>query len=70
MTDELKKAIENANTEEERKAVAEKFMDEIQQLSDEELEEVAGGAHIVSMIDPEGMSLRSRSKHRNAVVLE
>jgi len=43
MTDELKKAIENAHTDEEKKAVAEKFKDEIQALSDEELEEVAGG---------------------------
>jgi len=29
MTDELKKAIENAKTEEEKKAVAEKFKDEL-----------------------------------------
>jgi len=43
MTDELKKAFENAKTDEEKKAVAEKYMDEIQELSDEELEEVAGG---------------------------
>jgi len=43
MTDELKKAIDNANTEEEQKAVAEKYKDELQQLSDEELEGVAGG---------------------------
>jgi len=44
MTDELKKAFENAKTEEEKKAVVEKFKDELQQLSDEELKEVAGGA--------------------------
>jgi len=43
MTDELKKAFENANTEEEKKAVAEKFQNEMKELSDEELEEVAGG---------------------------
>jgi len=45
MTDELKKAIENARTEEDKKAIVEKFKDEIQQLSDEELEEVAGGVN-------------------------
>lgn len=43
MTDELKKAIELAKTEEEKKAVNEKFKDEIMKLSDEELDEVSGG---------------------------
>jgi len=43
MTDEIKKAFENAKTDEEKKAVAEKFKDEMKQLSDEELEEVTGG---------------------------
>jgi len=43
MTDELKKALESAKTEEEKKAVAEKFGDEMKELSPEELEGVAGG---------------------------
>jgi len=43
MTDELKKALESANTEEEKKAVVEKFSDEMKELSDEELAGVAGG---------------------------
>jgi len=34
MTDELKKAIESAKTDEEMKAVAEKFREEIMKLSD------------------------------------
>jgi len=43
MTDELKKALENAKTDEEKKAVVEKFKDEIKELSPEELSEIAGG---------------------------
>jgi len=43
MTEELKKAIESAQTEEDKKAVVEKFKDEIKKLQDEELEGVAGG---------------------------
>lgn len=43
MTDELKKAIENAKTEEDKKVVVEKFKDEIRELTPEELEGVAGG---------------------------
>jgi len=44
MTEELKKALESAHTEEEKKAVAEKFKDELRELSPEELEGVAGGS--------------------------
>lgn len=43
MTDELKKALLEAKTEEERKNVAKKFEDEIRELSDEELDSVSGG---------------------------
>lgn len=43
MTDELKKTIENAKTEEDMKGVAEEFKDEMKKLSDEELDGVAGG---------------------------
>jgi len=43
MTDELKKALESAKTEEEKKAVVETFKDQLRELSTEELEGVAGG---------------------------
>jgi len=44
LTDELKKALESAKTEEEKKAVVEKFKDELKELSEAELERVAGGS--------------------------
>jgi len=43
MTEELKKALENAHTEEEKKAVAEKYKLTIRELTDEELDLAAGG---------------------------
>jgi len=46
MTDELKKALENAQTDEERKQIIEENK---QLLTDEELEEVAGGRHFSHM---------------------
>jgi len=42
MSEELKKALSEAKTEEKKKA-AEKFKDEIMELRDEELDGVAGG---------------------------
>jgi len=44
MTDEVIRAIEAAKTEEEEKAVAEKYKLTIRLLSDEELDYIAGGA--------------------------
>jgi len=43
MSNELKKAIDNAKTEEQKNAVMEKYKDELKKLSDEELKGVAGG---------------------------
>lgn len=45
MTEKLKKALESAKTEEAKKAVAEKYKDEINKLSPEELEGIAGGIY-------------------------
>lgn len=43
MSEELKKALSEAKTEEKKKAAAEKFKDEIMVLRDEVLDGVVGG---------------------------
>jgi len=43
MTEELKKALENAKTEEEKKAVIVRMKEELSKLSEDELEAVTGG---------------------------
>jgi len=45
MSNELKKAIKNAKTEEQKKAVMEKYEKELKQLSDDEIYGVVGGAY-------------------------
>lgn len=44
MTEEAKKALEAAQTEEDIKAVAEKFELTVKKLSDEELDQIVGGS--------------------------
>jgi len=49
MSEELKKAIENAKTDDQKKAVIEHYKDELKQLSDDELLGIAGG---MSLTEP------------------
>jgi len=55
MTDELKKALSETKIEAEKKAVFEKFQDEIKKLTPEELDGVGGGSQVYNhtMIDVE-----------------